>query len=91
MTPVILLLCIDYIHPKGAQRWKIWRFILTISMFSMYPLLKRDNLIIPYVSLMVLWEYLLWSPSHGKPRTLEVVQTILTSVSLIQFSFSNFI
>lgn len=60
LLPMTLLLAADGGLSKETRAWVGWANLL--GSWTMYPLLKRDELRVPYVVMTLLWAYLLGLP-----------------------------
>lgn len=73
LLPMTLLLAGDGGLTKETRAWVGWANML--GSWTMYPLLKRDELRVPYFIMSLLWAYLLGLP----PTSLEIFRTRPTS------------
>ncbi|PLB52620.1 ALG6, ALG8 glycosyltransferase [Aspergillus steynii IBT 23096] len=73
LLPMTLLLAGDGGLTKETRAWVGWANML--GSWTMYPLLKRDELRVPYFVMSLLWAYLLGLP----PTSLEIFRTRPTS------------
>jgi hypothetical protein len=46
-----------------------WRALLTLKLFSMWPLLKRDGLGVQYIALLLLWNRLIGYNPFRRPQS----------------------
>ncbi|OGE54177.1 hypothetical protein PENARI_c006G05937 [Penicillium arizonense] len=60
LLPMTLLLASDGGLSKESRAWVGWANVL--GSWTMYPLLKRDELRVPYIVMTLLWAYLLGLP-----------------------------
>ncbi|KAH8426681.1 dolichyl-P-Glc:Man(9)GlcNAc(2)-PP-dolichol alpha-1,3-glucosyltransferase ALG6 [Aspergillus melleus] len=73
LLPMTLLLAGDGGLTKETRAWVGWANML--GSWTMYPLLKRDELRVPYFVMSLLWAYLLGLP----PTSMEIFRTRPTS------------
>ncbi|KAJ5624311.1 CAZyme family GT57 [Penicillium lagena] len=86
LLPMTLLLAGDGGLSKEIRAWVGWANVL--GSWTMYPLLKREDLRVPYIVITLLWAYLIGLPvfswetyrSRGSPE-------IWTLTKLVHFSF----
>jgi alpha-1,3-glucosyltransferase len=80
LLPMTLLLAGDGGLSKEIRAWVGWANIL--GSWTMYPLLKRDELRVPYIVLTLLWAYLLGLP----PTSFETYRSrVSQETSHVQF------
>ncbi|KAA8645869.1 hypothetical protein EYZ11_002065 [Aspergillus tanneri] len=73
LLPMTLLLAGDGGLSKETRAWVGWANML--GCWTMYPLLQRDELRVPYFVMSLLWAYLLGLP----PTSLEIYRTRTSS------------
>jgi alpha-1,3-glucosyltransferase len=89
LLPMSLLLSGDGGLNKRTRAWVGWANIL--GTWTLYPLLKREDLTIPYFVVTLLWAYLLGlpptsieifrsRPSQAKESSVHIVTTLIHSV-----------
>ncbi|KAI5117927.1 hypothetical protein M0805_002006 [Coniferiporia weirii] len=63
--------------------WSV--LVNNVAVFSMWPLLKKDGLGIPYLALTFFWNYIIGYNPFGKPTPKHVLRYISISVYTLMF------
>ncbi|KZT09122.1 glycosyltransferase family 57 protein [Laetiporus sulphureus 93-53] len=68
LLPITLLLSVAR---EGSETAEMSMFVSNIAVFSMWPLLKKDGLGVPYVALTLFWNRLMgYNPFRTRPESL---------------------
>ncbi|KAI9259412.1 glycosyl transferase [Phascolomyces articulosus] len=66
--PISLML---YDEPEAAK------IFMNVAMFSMFPLLKREGLVIPYFGITLLWNWLFGSTSFSSSTMINIIKQMI--------------
>ncbi|KAI0081538.1 hypothetical protein K474DRAFT_1656321 [Panus rudis PR-1116 ss-1] len=76
LVPLLPLTLLLSGSSHGSEVFEIGMLVNNVAVFSMWPLLKRDGLAIPYIAITLLWNRLMgYNPfrvgNNGKPSPLQ--------------------